>query len=324
MVFLLLSACTTNEIKTPISQKTEIKISCTSPDDSQTINALDIFKDKINYLSNGELNAQYDISINPIKDIKDGKANIAIVKTTDLIEYGDDFQMFISPFFFKNPLQSTMTLNSQDFKDIFGQYFIDKTDCKLLSSAYYSSEFIASNNEYLSTTADFEKKEVILPSNDEMAIDIFTKFASEITQFNVDEYNEKLTEQENMIFKFGLNEQNNITVSSEKNSVYIIDSPIYINSQWILINDELWNKIDKKNQKIIMQGVSYLNASLEEERLEIYNEFFYRPCFANNLNPVLAEGNSIRSSTQSYIKFCENFLKRWDMEKYNEVNLIIK
>ncbi|MEG1152423.1 MAG: hypothetical protein RSD67_06095 [Oscillospiraceae bacterium] len=322
LVVLAITSCGNPSTNTLSAAQKLIKISCVEPDDGQTITALEIFKEKIQYYSS-DMVATYDISPHPIFDVINGDAQIAIVETKNLGEYGRDFQMLSSPFFFDSALQSTMTTNSNDFKDIFDQYFIDKTSCKYLSSVYLSSEVIASNSEYLSSVGDFDKKAVAIKKSDGFAKDIFSRFNAEITEVDDKKYFEYVNSQDMVIFNFNLSQPESLDIKASKSSIYVVDKPLYVNAQWVLINNEYWEGLSQNLKYKLLQALSYFNAACEEPRLAEQDELFYTYAH-NKTNLVKTSGNSIKSDVQSYIKFSEEYGKKWDMTKYNDTILIIK
>ncbi len=292
--------------------KTSIKIAYLDTEDKETVKALDIFSKKLSE-SNGNFIAEYSCEENPIKEMKNGNSQIAIIDSEMLKKYGNEFAFFTTPFYFLGAEQSTMTLNSEKFYDIYEKYFEKNLNCKLLGSVFLSADFMVFTKGDLKDLRNENLKTPIIASDENIMRSFFEK--NNIKVYNNEnyagqnEYGEIYIKSKNELFEDFLSGQ----------TIYIPENPFRVNTQWILINNDYWNSLSQNQQYELKNCISYFCGTAETERLEEYNNLNFE-LSKKNINAVSTYCGEIRLQCHSFVK---SNLENIDINLYNEVLNII-
>ena len=319
MTFVFIACSYNNEENRKISKNT-INISYLDSDDERTVYALDVFARKIDELTNSSISVEYSISENPVEDLNEGKSQIIITDTLSLEEYGENFKILTSPFFFLSPLQSTMLLNSSDFHDLYDDYFKTQLGCELLGTVYLEGKYIFSLSETFNNFQNAKENSIFaVDGTDRVLMELLD--TNNIECVSYEEALETDNEEHNLIYIDSVNLSNNFL--NKKNKVYISQYPYKINSQWILVSNNYWNSIEKKEQDIIKQALSFFNSAAEDERLDEYNNLYYT-LSKNNINMVESNSTEMRNYCHNFVKYHSKVYENIDTSLFNKtVNIII-
>lgn len=319
MTFAFISCSDGNAQSKKIS-KNIVNISYLDSDDERTVYALDVFARKIDELSGSSVSVEYSVSENPVEDLMDGKSQIIITDTLSLGEYGENFKILTSPFFFLSPLQSTMLLNSDEFDDLYEDYFKTQLGCELLGTVYLDGEYIFSLSEAFTNFQNAGENSIFaVDGTDHVLMELLD--ANNIKCTSYERALEAYEEEQNLIYIDSVSMQKDFL--KRKNKVYVSQYPYRINSQWVLVSSNYWNSIEKKEQDIIKQSLSFFNYAAEDERLDEYNNLYYT-LSKNNINMVESDSAEMRNYCHTFVKYHSKTYENTDAALFNKtVNIII-
>ena len=318
-IIFVFASCSSDTNKGEKLLKNKINISYLDSKDEKTVYALDIFSRKIDELSESLISVDYNVSENPIEDLNIGKAQIIVTDTKSLEEYGDNFKILTSPFFFLSPMQSTMLLNSSDFRELYDDYFKSKLNCEVLGTVYLEGEYIFSLKEAFTNFREDETNAIFaVDGKDHALMEILD--ANEILCTTYEKATD-IKEDLNLVYIDSVDLKQDFL--SGKNKVYISEYPYRINSQWVLVSKNYWDTLDQKQKNIIKQALSFFNSAAEDERLKEYENLYYT-LSKRNINMVEAYSAEIRNYCHSFVKYSSNVYGNIDASLFNKtVNIII-
>ena len=292
--------------------KTNIKVSYSNNNDKETVKALYAFEKKLVEIDES-FSVDYSCEENPIEDMKNGKCQIAVVDSELLKEYGNEFFAFTTPFYFISAEQSTMTLNSEKFYDLYEDIFEKNLNSKLLGSVYLTSDFMIFTNDKLKDLKTDNLKTPVLSPDEEIMINFFGKNNIKISL----EENYENDNENGEIYIKNIEELSDFF--SDKETIYIAEMPLRVNSQWVLINNDYWNSLSDIKQNHIKDAVSYFCGMAESERIQEYNNLLFE-LNKQNINAVFSYCGEIRMQCQTFVK---SNVDKINIDLYSEVINII-
>lgn len=320
IIVLIITGCDNKENATLLNTQKKITLYCEPVSDSQTINALEVLKEKMWELSEGKMALEYDVSKNPINEIKNNKSDLALITSKTLTKYGSDFEMISAPFLFTSAKNATMVINSKKFKEIFGEYIKTQIGCELINAVYLSSDMLATTNSSPIDIDDLKKAPVYIYDNFGIFEKILEKNEIEIKKENEKNYYDIINLIDEMFFIFNMENNEKIDVFSENGNINLVSTPLKVDFQWLMADEKFLNTLKEDEKNILLESIAYFNAVAEENRIFEFDEmiYSYKKYQLNYINK-----NRIAAQFQTNIKFNDFYTEHWDMNKYMDLISII-
>lgn len=267
------SGCAQSGVPAQSSGSDEIVLNVSVEDTADDISkeAVRRFTRKLNELGSGRFNINVFYEKNPYESFLAGEADIIVCSDDLLSVYYPGFEVFGSPFFFKNIEHASMTLNSSGF-DTYASANFRASGARMLAAVYRDSSVIISREEYMYEVDDFAGKSIAEPDDYRLG-EVFRALGSVVLSPDSDRAAESADGTD--LTEVRLEEWSSAYISGPElqETLYLLETFHLMRTEWMIISEEFWQKLESGERAYIKEATAYYIAGSEEPRIESYKEF---------------------------------------------------